>query len=43
MRPALNDYWSIDPLPVPPNVPRDSMAYWRWWSAVTLAARKERD
>ena len=39
--PALLDFWLIDPLPVPPNVPRESMAFFRWWSAVTLAARQE--
>lgn len=35
------DLWAIDPLPIAPNVPTDSMAWWRWWSRVTLQARAE--
>lgn len=36
------DWFLIDPLPVPPpNVPRDSMTFWRWASAVLLQARQE--
>jgi len=35
------DWWPIDPLPIAPNVPLDSMAYWRWFSRVTLLAREE--
>lgn len=38
--PVLHDYWPEDPLPMAPAVPRDSMAWWRWYSALTLAARR---
>jgi hypothetical protein len=35
------DLWTIDPLPVPPvGLARDSMAWWRWWTALVLADRK---
>jgi hypothetical protein len=35
------DLWIVDPLPVPPSgVSYGSAAWWRWWSKVTLAARK---
>ena len=37
----MRDFWTIDPLPVPPNVPSGSMAWWRWYSAVTLQAWTE--
>jgi hypothetical protein len=36
---ARLDWFLIDPLPVPPMVPRDSMAFWRWLSVVMLEAR----
>lgn len=41
MLPAPWDFWPIDPMPIPPDVPRDSMAFWRWQSRVTLLARAE--
>ena len=31
--------WDIDPLPVS-LAPYGSMAWWRWWSALTLAQRR---
>lgn len=35
------DLWLVDPMPLAPNVLRDSMTYWRWLSRVTLQARSE--
>ena len=32
------DLWRVDPLPVPP-APYGTTQYWRWLSALTLAAR----
>lgn len=37
----MRDWWTLDPLPIPPKVPRDSTEYWRWLSRVTLQARAE--
>lgn len=31
--------WPVDPLPMPP-APFGTTAYWRWWSAQTLANRR---
>jgi hypothetical protein len=35
------DFWELDPMPVAPDVPLDSMAWHRWVSRVTLQARQE--
>jgi len=35
------DLWFLDPLPIPPNVSRESATFWRWFSRVTLQARAE--
>lgn len=33
-------WFACDPLPMPP-APHGTMAYWRWWSALTLAGRRQ--
>lgn len=33
-------WFGMDPLPVPPAT-YGTTAWWRWWTALTLAARKE--
>lgn len=41
MLPLSLDFIVMDPLPIAPDVPRDSMTYHRWLSRVTLQARAE--
>jgi hypothetical protein len=41
MLPLALDFLVCDPLPVAPNVPRDSATFWRWYSLITLQARAE--
>jgi hypothetical protein len=37
----VRDLWFLDPMPLPPSLRCDSMAFYRWLSVVILQARKE--